>query len=179
MSEAPGQRELDDLLHRAQASVRRQEADVADVLAGVERARDLTERMAVEIERERAESLRERREEEEQARTGALGRERRELQERLDRGETTWAEVLRGADPDPAAAAYRAELGGRAQDVVDRLREDDPEWGAAFDRFGPENPVSFPEPPTQMPDPTPPAGPGGPRAGGPAVGGPPGGGGIW
>ena len=38
-------------------------------------------------------------------------------------------------------------MGAQARAVVDRLRQEDPEWGHAFDRFGPDSPVEFPDPP--------------------------------
>ena len=61
MAPVPGERELDEVLHRAQAALRRQESEIAEVLAGVDRARSLTERARVEIEQERAQDAAERR----------------------------------------------------------------------------------------------------------------------
>lgn len=147
MAPAPGERELDEVIHRAQAALRRQESEIADVLKGVERARSITARAKVEIEREKTQDAADRRSEEAQARTGELGSERRALQRRLDADQTTWAEVLSGRDEHETAVAYREAVGVQARKVVDRLREEDPEWGEAFDRFGPDNPVTFPDPP--------------------------------
>lgn len=143
----PGERELDEVIHRAQAALRRQESEIADVLKGVERAKSLTARARVEIERERTQDAADRRSEEARARTGELGPERRALQRRLDADQTSWAEVLSGRDEHETAVAYREAVGISARKVVDRLREEDAEWGEAFDRFGPDHPVTFPDPP--------------------------------
>ena len=188
MTTSPGDRELDELVHRAEAALRRQESDIAEVLAGVERAKALTERARVEIEQERAQDAADRRAEEDQARRGEHGHDRQVLQRRLDAEQTTWQAVLSGADEHESAVAYREAVGVQARAVVDRLREEDPEWGAAFDRFGPDSPVDFPDPPVDdridplrpdalgpHGDTEPPRGPGngsGPRR-------PPGGGGVW
>lgn len=189
MTATPGDRELDELVHRAEAALRRQESEVAEVLAGVERAKALTERARVEIEQERAQDAADRRAEEDEARRGEHGPDRQVLQRRLDAEQTTWRAVLSGADEHESAVAYREAVGVQARAVVDRLREEDPEWGAAFDRFGPDSPVEFPERPVddridplrpgalgQTGHTEPPRGPGhgsdGPRR-------PPNGGGVW
>jgi hypothetical protein len=189
MSATPGDRELDELVHRAEAALRRQESEIAEVLAGVERARSLTERARVEIEQERAQDAADRRAEEDEARRGQHGHDRQVLQRRLDAEQTTWRAVLSGADEHESAVAYREAVGVQARAVVERLREEDPEWGSAFDRFGPDSPVEFPDPPVDdridplrpgalgpSGDTSPPRGPGnasdGPRR-------PPGGGGVW
>lgn len=196
MTPAPGERELDEVIHRAQAALRRQESEIAEVLKGVERAKAVTARAKVEIERDKAQDAAERRAEETAARTGELGPERRALQRRLDANQTTWAEVLSGRDEHETAVAYREAVGVQARKVVDRLREEDPEWGAAFDRFGPDHPVDFPEPPVDdridplRPGSLDPGRPGGPELGRPGDdpaggdgrdrrGGPPRPGGVW
>lgn len=89
----------------------------ASFLAEVER-----ERARLRGERERAEA-----EYAEQAREGGAGDARRELQERIDRDETTWRDVISGADDHWSARDVRAELVGDARAEIDAIEESDPD----------------------------------------------------
>lgn len=167
-------REAEDVVFEAEAALRRQEADIEEVLAAVAAAQVLAERARAELDREAADATADREEEEKDARTGALGPSRQELQKRLDRDETTWRDVLTGRDTHRTAEAYREEIGRVVGQVVEQESAADPEFRKAFElmecHHGLEDPpVAFsdwPQPPTTTsdettPDPAdPPSGPG-------------------
>lgn len=134
-------RALEDALFQAQASLRQQEDDIAEILKGVAEAKELMARARVELDAEAAESKEEREEEEREARSGALGGDRRALQRRLDREETHWADVMSGRDEHPTAVAYRKQLGDMMQTVVEQESEKDPSL-----REGLENMARYTEP---------------------------------
>lgn len=87
--------------------------------------------LLAEVEAERAQ-LRAAREEAlaeyaEEARDGEAGRARAELQRRIDDDETTWRDVMSGADEHWSAVAVREEVAGDARAEVDRIELSDPE----------------------------------------------------
>lgn len=61
----------------------------------------------------------------EQARRGDAGPARKRLQERMDRGETTWRDVLSGRDDHWSAEDVREEVAREARQEVDRLELED------------------------------------------------------
>lgn len=134
-------RALEDALFQAQASLRQQEDDIAEILKGVAEAKELMARARAELDAEAAQSREEREEEEREARSGALGADRRDLQRRLDREETSWADVMSGRDEHPTAVAYRKQLGDMMQTVVEQESEKDPAL-----REGLENMARYTEP---------------------------------
>lgn len=115
-------------------------ASMAEAMAELQQATDeLREQSAtflaeVEQERARLRSDRERAEAEyaEQARDGGAGEARRELQERIDDDETTWRDVISGADEHWSAREVRAELVGDARAEIDAIEESDPELAQRY-----------------------------------------------
>lgn len=120
-------RGADDALFQAQASLRQQQADIAELMVRVAEARELTERARAELDSEAEETQKDRADEEAAARTGALGPSRRELQRRIDREETTWAEVMSGRDEHSTAQDYRDEIGRGVTLLLEHEIEQDPE----------------------------------------------------
>lgn len=59
-----------------------------------------------------------------QARSGELGPEMQELQQRIDRGSTTWDDVLSGRDTHPSAVAARTNMARNLTDIGEQVRED-------------------------------------------------------
>ncbi|MDN4162856.1 hypothetical protein [Nocardioides abyssi] len=119
--------------------------DLAELRTVVLRAREQAlglareaEAMKAELSRMREELVRERREEEQAARdalrNGQLPPEQRALVERIERGETTWRAVVHGEDDHWSAQDFRTDLGGRLEDLVQELRETDPEFRAEHDQ---------------------------------------------
>lgn len=97
-------------------------AHSATFLAEVEQ-----ERARLRAERERAEVAYA-----EQARDGEAGDARRELQKRIDDEETTWREVISGADEHWSAREVRSELVGDARAEIDAIEESDPELARRY-----------------------------------------------
>lgn len=114
-------------LFEAEAALRRQEADIDEIMAKVSEATDLMARARAELDAEADDSRADREQEEKEARAGALGSERRELQRRLDRDETTWADVMTGRDDHPSAVAYRGQISVGLRNVVEEESAKDPE----------------------------------------------------
>lgn len=127
-----GGRSGDDALFQAEASLRRQESDIAELMVRVAEAKELMVRAQTELEAESEESSKDREDEEARARTGALGASRRELQRRVDREETTWAEVMSGRDEHPTAQDYRDEIGRGVALIIEQETEKDPELREAL-----------------------------------------------
>jgi hypothetical protein len=98
------------------------------------RAQSATFLAEVEQERQRLRADRERAEAEyaEQARDGQAGDARRELQERIDNDETTWREVISGADDHWSAREVRAELVTDARSEIDAIEESDPDLAQRY-----------------------------------------------
>ncbi|PRY63178.1 hypothetical protein BCF74_1029 [Knoellia remsis] len=141
----------------AEAALRQQESAIDGILSKVAEANDLMARARAELDAEADDSRADREQEEKEARTGALGRERQELQRRLDRNETTWAEVMSGRDEHPSAVAYRGQVGDGLRAIVEEETAKDPELREALDQMArysePGDPeVRVPDWPT--PDPT-------------------------
>lgn len=67
-----------------------------------------------------------------QARDGAAGQARKRLQERMDRGETTWREVMSGQDEHWSAEDVREEIARDARQEVDRLELQDEEFRRTY-----------------------------------------------
>ncbi|MFQ6172767.1 hypothetical protein ACK8HX_14245 [Oryzobacter sp. R7] len=124
------EREADELLIEMQQSAR----ELEDLLAGIEQQVDEVNAALETIRTEvrAAESENSREEYDRAARSGELGPERQELQRRLDRGETTWRDVVSGRDSHPSAVAVRAEVTGTLRETVDRLEREDPEFREAY-----------------------------------------------
>lgn len=120
-------RGADDALFQAEASLRQQESDIAELMVRVAEAKELTQRARAELDAEAEESQKDRADEEAEARTGALGSSRRELQRRIDREETTWAEVMSGRDAHSTAQDYRDEIGRGVTLLLEHEIEQDPE----------------------------------------------------
>ncbi|MEO7267649.1 MAG: hypothetical protein ABIW49_00370 [Knoellia sp.] len=144
-----GHREDEDALFEAQAQLRRQEAEIAEVMAGVASAAEVIERARAEIAAEADDTRADREEEEKEARSGALGSTRQSLQRRIDRDETTWAEVMSGRDEHESAVDYRESIGVGMQRVVEQEREKDPEFHEGFERLSTH--ADFQAPPVRMP----------------------------
>ena len=68
----------------------------------------------------------------EQARRGDAGPARKRLQERMDRGETTWRDVLSGRDEHWSAQDVRDEVAREARQEIDRLELEDEEFRRAY-----------------------------------------------
>lgn len=68
----------------------------------------------------------------EQARRGEAGQARRRLQERMDRGETTWRDVLSGRDDHWSAEDVREEIARDARQEIDRLELEDEEFRRTY-----------------------------------------------
>ncbi|EAP99790.1 hypothetical protein JNB_06464 [Janibacter sp. HTCC2649] len=145
-----GHREDEDALFEAQAQLRRQEAEIAEVMAGVASAAEVIERARAELAAEADETRADREEEEKEARSGALGSSRQVLQRRIDRDETTWAEVMSGRDEHASAVDYRDSIGVGIQRVIDQERDKDPEFDEGFERLSTQ--ADFEAPPVRMPD---------------------------
>ena len=115
-------------------------ASMAEALAELQQTTDaLREQSAtflVEVDQERARlrAERERAQAEyaEQARDGQAGDARRVLQERIDDDETTWRDVISGADEHWSAREVRAELVKDARAEVDAIEESDPELARRY-----------------------------------------------
>lgn len=138
----------------AEAALRRQESDIDDLLAKVGEANDLMARARAELDAEAADSRADREQEEKEARAGALGPDRRELQRRLDRDETTWADVMTGRDEHPSALAYRDQIGTQLRTIVEEESEKDPELREGLEHMARHSQPGDPE--TRIPDwPTP------------------------
>jgi len=138
----------------AEAALRRQEDDIHDLLAKVGEANDLMARARAELDAEAEDSRADREQEEKEARTGALGPDRRELQRRLDREETSWADVMTGRDEHPSAQAYREQVGSRLRTIVEQESEKDLELREGLEHMARHSRPGDPE--TRIPDwPTP------------------------
>lgn len=85
------------------------------------------ERARLRAERERAQAAYA-----EQARDGQAGDARRVLQDRIDDDETTWRDVISGADEHWSAREVRAELVTDARAEVDAIEESDPELARRY-----------------------------------------------
>lgn len=115
-------------------------AKMAEALAELQETTDaLREQSAtflaeVDQERARLRGERERAQAEyaEQARDGQAGDARRVLQERIDEDETTWRDVISGADEHWSARDVRAELVKDARAEVDAVEESDPELARRY-----------------------------------------------
>lgn len=114
------------------------EALRAELWAALDEVQQVTDRLRAdgvalraELDAERA-TLRAAREEAEttyaeEARDGDAGRARQELQRRIDAEETTWRDVMSGADQHWSAIEVREEVVGDARAEVDRIELTDPE----------------------------------------------------
>ena len=121
--------------HLAQLRAGMAEA-MADLQQVTAELREQSSTFLAEVEQERA-RLRADRERPaadyaDQARDGGAGEARRELQERIDEGETSWRDVLSGADDHWSARDVRAELVGDARAEIDALEESDPELAQMY-----------------------------------------------
>ncbi|MFC7487885.1 hypothetical protein ACOCJ7_14895 [Knoellia sp. CPCC 206453] len=134
----------------AEAALRRQEADIDEILAKVGEANDLMARARAELDAEADDSRADREQEEKEARAGEFGSERRELQRRLDRDETTWADVMTGRDDHPSAVAYRGQIGDGLQKVVVEESAKDPELRDGLERMAQHSQPGDPE--VKVPD---------------------------
>ncbi len=85
------------------------------------------ERGRLRAERERAETAYA-----EQARDGEAGDARRELQRRIDDEETSWRDVISGADEHWSAREVRSELVSDARTEIDAIEESDPELARTY-----------------------------------------------
>lgn len=145
-----GRREDEDALFEAQAMLRRQESEIAEVMARVAAANALVERARAELDAEADDTSADREGEEREARSGALGATRQVLQRRLDREETTWVAVLSGRDEHESAVDYRNSIGAGMERVVDQERENDPAFNEGFERLTADSALH--DPPVRMPD---------------------------
>lgn len=68
----------------------------------------------------------------EQARRGEAGKARQRLQERMDRGETTWREVLSGRDDHWSAEDVREEVVRDTRAEIDRLELQDEDFRRTY-----------------------------------------------
>lgn len=66
------------------------------------------------------------------ARDGEAGPARKRLQERMDRGETSWRDVLSGRDDHWSAEDVRAEVARDARQEIDRLESEDDEFRRTY-----------------------------------------------
>lgn len=124
---------LPDHVLQAQADFRRQ---MGELEALTSRMRQTSKAVSAQLQGE-LQSLRRARQEamgeyEESARSGDEGPARRELQARLDRGETTWRDVISGDDTHWSAEEVRDELVGDARAEIDQLELEDPEFARAY-----------------------------------------------
>lgn len=85
------------------------------------------ERAALRAERDRAQD-----DYAELARGGEAGEAREMLQRRMDKHETTWRDVMSGADLHWSAKEVRAEIIGDARAEVDEIERSDPELAATY-----------------------------------------------
>ncbi|HEU5038701.1 MAG TPA: hypothetical protein VFT70_16970 [Nocardioides sp.] len=124
----------------------RAEAELAELRTVVARAREQAMQITLAARRVRAEmaplreQLRRQQEETDRAvrdalRNGELGPEQRALAERVVRGETTWHDVLTGADDHWTAVALREDVAADVEEVVAQLREADEDFRAEHDRL--------------------------------------------
>ena len=79
----------ENAVFEAEAALRRQQADIDDILVKVGEAQDLMARARAELDAEADDSRADREQEEKEARSGAVGAARRALQRRRDRAEPT------------------------------------------------------------------------------------------
>lgn len=107
-------------------------AEFHAALAGVQQAKESAlsslraERTALarefdQYQREKAERDRERAA---AARRGELGPERQQLQQRIDAGQTSWADVRSGRDTHPSAVAIRAFQERNLAELARQMRTD-------------------------------------------------------
>ncbi|WP_121251226.1 hypothetical protein [Nocardioides ferulae] len=114
-----------------------------DLVAGLERMADQSERELAEDQRERADAARE----------GRLGEDWRTVQQRIDRGDTTLAAVFSGVDTSPGAVRLQERSRRTIEqwatesvppaEVVEARRQADAQWERLTRR-----PTAPPEPGT-------------------------------
>lgn len=114
--------QMADALAEMQAVADQLRSRSADFLAEVD-----AERAALRAARSRAQA-----EYAETAREGGAGRAREELQRRIENDETTWREVISGADDHWSAQDVRAELVGDARIQIDQLELSDPDFAEQY-----------------------------------------------
>lgn len=108
-------REIEQVTAQLRATSRALESDLAGQLEELRRQRR-------EAEGEYAE----------QARRGDAGQARKRLQERMDKGETTWRDVLSGRDDHWSAQDVREEVARDARQEVDRLELEDEDFRRTY-----------------------------------------------
>lgn len=115
------------------------DAELAELRTTVMRAREQAMQITLAAQRARAglaeqrEQLRLERERAQQdlrdsLRNGELGPEQRALVERIERGETSWRDVMTGADGHRSALDFRESFGDRLEQLVEQLRQADPQF---------------------------------------------------
>lgn len=119
--------ELDDGLAELRTLAARLRAETERISEEAELARGALESQRDEIQRQRDEAQREAAR---AARLGQLGAARKELQKRLDRGQTTWRDVMTGADAHWSSKEVRQELEKDLVSTIHQLAEDDPEFAS-------------------------------------------------
>lgn len=82
--------------------------------------RAATERLRRELAQDRREAAASASQREARARSGVLGDDARLLQAEVDRGRTTWAAILEGADDSAAARRARAHMSAVLASLSDR-----------------------------------------------------------
>ena len=115
-------------------------AQLAETLEEMEAAtaalRDQSATFLAEVEAERAHlrAARERAEHQyaDEARAGGAGGARQQLQRRIDEEETTWRDVLSGADEHWTAREVRQELVDDARHEIDQIEQTDPELAVKY-----------------------------------------------
>ena len=113
---------------------------MAEAVAELQQTTDLLRAQSAtfltEVEHERAHLRAERQRAEaayaERARDGQAGDARRELQKRIDDDQTTWRDVISGADRHWSASEVRSELVSDARAHVDAIEDSDPELAQRY-----------------------------------------------
>lgn len=119
----------DELAELRTATARLREQTAA-ITREMHEARD---KLRSERERLRRERLEEERRSAEAHRRGELPPERAAVAQRVERGETTWRDVVSGRDEHSSARAFRAVFAREVEVAVQDLRDDDPEFRAEHD----------------------------------------------
>lgn len=121
----------DDALAELRSVVARQQESLRQLKDQAAAAR---EQVAAERDAFRRETRGQREEAAEEDRNGSNGKARQELQRRIDAGQTTMHQVMRGVDTHWSAVQVRAEVEQGVDAKVARLRAEDPRLAAEMDQ---------------------------------------------
>jgi hypothetical protein len=114
------------------------EAALAEVEALTTSLREENVGLLEDLAAEREQLARQRRAAEAEVARGALAGEqggaRRELQRRIDRGESSWSQVMAGIDRHWSAEEVRQEVIGDLRATVDELEREDPDLALTYRR---------------------------------------------